>query len=240
MNRLFSRVTRCVPVIALTFVATVCTSQPVSAATVSTWNVGSGQYQNNFLLDSDLNFAGGGLLEIGQRAVFRQSAQLPVVSGSTYDVYPGFQQAGVNGAPSTNVNRNAWNFDYHIYWAGGVQNLDSLTMTITAPSGNTVAFPAFDMKIANNDNVTGSVPWPGGDSQNPAFYIQDSQNPVFAPWFTPTFDMNVTGVYTFVITAIEGNNTLSQTMNINVIPTPGVASIIGSIGLAGLRRRRTT
>lgn len=208
-------------------------------STIPTWNVGTGQYQNNFLLDSAPNFAGGGLLEIGQRAVHRQSAQLVPLVGNTYTAAAGPQTAGEYGAPVTNLARNRWNFDYHIRFDGGVQNLDSLTMVITSPIGNTVTLPFYNMLVANNDNVTGGTPWPGGDSQNPAFYIQDSQNPVFTPWFVPTFNMNVTGLYTFTLTAIEGNSSLSQTMNVNVTPTPGAAALLGLGGIVASRRRRT-
>jgi hypothetical protein len=95
------------------------------------------------------------------------------------------------------------------------------------------------MKLANNDNVTGSQPYPAGDSQNPFNFIQDSQNPVFAPWFTPAFNMNVTGLYTFTLTATSGADTVSQTMNVNVVPAPGAAALMGLGGLLAVRRRRS-
>jgi hypothetical protein len=223
------------------FIAAIVAAAPLAGAsvvtTIATWNVGTGQPQGNFLYDSNPSFPGGAI-ELGQRATFRQSATYPTVSGNTYTVYNGYQTAGQYGAPVTATNRNRWNFDYHIYYAGGVQNLNSLTMVITSPSGNTVSAASFDMLTANNDNVTGSTPYPGGDSQNPAFFIQDSQNPVFAPWFNPSFDMSVTGTYTFTLTAVEGSSTFSQTMNINVLPTPGAAAILGLGGLVTTRRRR--
>lgn len=209
-----------------------------AADTIPTWNVGSGQYRNNFLLSSSNTFGGGNTLELGLRTVYRQSAELAQLVGETFTVHNGFQTAGVHGASATNTARNAWNFDYHIFYSGGVQNLDSLTMTITSPAGNTVTAAAFNMLVANNDNVTGGTPFPGGDSQDPTFFIQDSQNPVFAPWFAG-FDMNVVGTYTFTLTAVEGADTMTQSMQVNVVPAP-LAATSGMAGLAAiaLRRRR--
>lgn len=212
-------------------------SSSAATSTIPTWNVGSGQPQDNFLLDSYQAFPGG-MLELGQRTIHRQSATPVPVTGNTYTVWSGYQTAGEFGAPVTNMARNRWNFDYHIYYAGGFANLDSLTMTITSPLGNTVTAPFFDMKVANNDNVTGAQPYPMGDSMNPAFYIQDSQNPVFAPWFVATFDMNVEGLYTFTLTAVEGSTTASQTMFVNVIPAPGATALLGLGGIVCIRRRR--
>ncbi len=221
----------------LSIVLTLLDLSSAKADTISTWNVGSGQPQDNFLLTQVSAFPGG-MLELGQRAIFRQSATPVALTGDTYLVYSGFQTAGEYGAPTTVTNRNRWNFDYHISYGGGVQNLDSLTMTIMSPSGNTVMAPFFDMKVANNDNVTGSTPFPGGDSQNPVFFIQDSQNPVFAPWFAPSFDMNVEGIYTFTLTAVEANTTITQVMHLNVVPAPGSFALLGLGGLAAARRRR--
>ncbi len=214
----------------------VCTGSS-SAAMIPTWNVGSGQPQDNFVLDQYPAFPGGAL-ELGQRTIYRQSAMPVPVSGTMYTVYSGYQTAGEFGAPSTNIARNRWNFDYHIYYSGGVQNLDNLFMTITSPTGNTVSALFFDMKVANNDNVTGSQPFPAGDSQDPTFYIQDSQNPVFAPWFVPMFNMDVEGLYAFTLTAVEGQASVSQTMYVNVIPAPGAGALLGLCGLTCVRRRR--
>jgi len=94
------------------------------------------------------------------------------------------------------------------------------------------------MKVANNDNVTGSIPFPGGDSQNPAFFIQDSQNPVFAPWFNAPFNMDVEGLYTFTLTAVEGNSTASVMMQTLVMPAPSTMALIAIGGIVSLRRRR--
>jgi hypothetical protein len=215
----------------------------VSAAStveIATWNVGSGQYRNNFLLNSSSNFGGGNTLELGMRTVYRQSAQLVDVYGNDYQVVGGHQTAGQQGAFATHTGRNRWNFDYHIFYSGGVQNLDSLTMTITSPTGNTVTAPSYDMKLANNDNVTGGTPFPGGDSQDPTYFIQDSQNPVFAPWFAGVFDMNVVGTYTFTLTAVEGAETMTQIMTVTVVPAPlaATAGLVGLFGVATVRRRK--
>lgn len=222
-----------------------------TAATISTWNVGSGQPKDNFLFVADDTFPAG-RLELGMRAIHRQSPIPVPVVGNTYYVHPGHQTAGEFGAPVTHIGRNRWNFDYHIgYWSqvgddgitysgdGGVTRPDLLlTMLITSPAGNTVSLPIFDMKLMANDNVTGSQPFPMGDSQDPTYFIQDSQNPVFAPWFVPTFDMNVTGTYSFTLTAIEGDNELSLTMYVEVVPAPGAMVMLGMGGLVAFRRRR--
>jgi|GEM_PF-6803628 len=218
----------------------------VKADMITTWNVGSGQPKDNFLFDAYPGFGSGGvpeivggnILELGLRTIHRQSAIPAPVSGNTYTVHAGYQTGGEFGAPVTNLSRNRWNFDYHVYYSGGVQNLDSLTMTIVSPTGNTVSAPFFNMKVANNDNVTGSIPFPGGDSQNPAFFIQDSQNPVFAPWFNAPFNMDVEGLYTFTLTAVEGNSTASVMMQTLVMPAPSTMALIAIGGIVSLRRRR--
>lgn len=210
-----------------------------SATTIGSWNVGSGQYQDNFQFSEDLGFEGGEL-ELGLRAVFRQSATRVTVTGDVYSVLPGHQQAGVAGAPVTAPDRAMWNFDYHIYYAGGVQNLDSLTLTITTPAGNTVTTTpdgvgVFDMKLANNDNLPGNS---GSDDDNdPAYYIQDSQNPVFFPWFESPFDMNVVGDYTFTLTATRGASTLTETMTVSVVPEPASLALVALGGALVLVRR---
>jgi hypothetical protein len=92
----------------------------------------------------------------------------------------------------------------------------------------------FDMKLAANDNVP-----PAGDSQDPTLYIQDSQNPFFAPWFVPPFNPDVVGQYTFTLRAQEGASVLTQTMNVNVVPEPAALGLAG-IAAAGLLMRRRT
>lgn len=222
----------------LALVQCISVARASTVGTISTWNVGSGQPQGNFLIDQYTSFPGG-QLEFGQSVNYRQSALYPTVSGNTYTVVSGHQTAGEYGSFATNTARNRWNFNYHIWYEGGISNLDSLTMVITSPMGNTVALPSFNMMVMNNDNVTGSTPWPAGDAQNPAFFIQDSQNPVFVPWFVPTFNMNVEGLYSFTLTATEGSTTVSQTMFVNVVPAPAAATLLGFGGLLTARRRRS-
>ena len=60
--------------------------------------------------------------ELGQRTIYRQSAMPVPVSGTMYTVYSGLPDGGRVRCPSTNIARNRWNFDYHIYYSGGVQN----------------------------------------------------------------------------------------------------------------------
>jgi hypothetical protein len=224
---------------ALALVA-VSTAAPKSygADTIPTWNVGSGQTRDNFVLDNNLNFDGNGNeLQLGLRVQYRTSiTPVPLdESTNTYTALAGTQQDGVVGASGDRPDRNRWNFDYHVYYEGGVQNLDSLTLTITSPAGNTVTGTGvFDLKMASNDNAS----FPAGDAQDPAFYIQDSQNPVFAPWFVPPFNPDVLGQYTFTLRAQEGASVLTQSMNVNVVPEPASLGLAGIAAVGLLMRRR--
>ena len=86
-----------------------------AADTIATWNVGSGQYRDNFLLTNNLDFDGAGNeLQLGLRVVYRTSlTRVPLdESTSTFTALSGTQQDGVVGASGDHPGRNRWNFDY--------------------------------------------------------------------------------------------------------------------------------
>ena len=72
-----------------------------AADTIPTWNVGSGQPRDNFLLDNNLDFDGNGHeIQLGLRVVYRTSlTPVPLdESTNTYSPLAGTQEDGVVGA----------------------------------------------------------------------------------------------------------------------------------------------
>jgi hypothetical protein len=222
--------------------AVVFAASAASAATLSSWNVGSGQDKDNFQLNSAT--FDNGIVQLGLRAQLRTLGSV-APSGDVYSIAPGTQSAPAVPAP----NRARWNFDIHAFAAGGLANLDTLTLSIVSDNANqptAVSFNLFDPTLnaaISSSNV--------GLGQDRASYLQASQNPVFAPWFTAPFDSFAPGNYRFTLTATRalGNSpqpmiqTISEGMTVTIVPTPtalpaGLALMIGGVLASRMGRNR--
>ena len=223
---------------------------PVSTVgDVSVWNVGNGQANGDFQVVTDAAFTGGAL-QLGIRATERKVGNT-TPDGNVYRYAVG-PSAGT--APS-DPNRARWNFDFHVDYAGIVADLDGLTLAISSSNPTNVpTVPVVDLldagvRAAVDCHSTGtacaSATPPAGalssgpHTGDPDRLYQASQNPVFG-WFTPTFDFNVPGTYTFTLTATEGNTTIATTMQVAVAAPATVGMLLLGLGAAaGVRRRKS-
>lgn len=212
---------------------------------VDVWNVGSGQSNGDFQVMTDVDFAGG-RLQLGIRATERKVGNT-TPSGDIYRYDTGHSAGG--GVSDT--MRARWNFDLHVSYDGMISDLDSLTLAIG--SSNPVNVPTapvvdlLDVLVRGNIDchtrapacASGTPPVgttsSGPHTGNPANFYQASQNPVFG-WFTPVFDFDVAGVYSFELAAARDNSTLSTSMRV-AVPEPASLTLT-LLGLAALRRRR--
>jgi hypothetical protein len=201
------------------------------ADNVTSWNIGNGQANGNFQVTNGT--LAGGTIQLGLRAVMRQGPQITPIEDDYY--VPGGSQIGV-------PNRAAWNFDYSVYYEGVVANLDSLTLTITTADGSPVgAGNPFNLLAMRGfaDCHMGTCAHPA----EPTHYLQDSQNPVFAPWFEAPFSKSQVGTYHFVLAAKGGDFTASTAMDVIVTPEPAeltLALVLGFFVLIFLKRKRTS
>lgn len=216
-----------------------------SAATI-TWNVGTGQGPDNFLVTTGA--LDGSPIELGLRAQHRQSLVRPVLSGEVYSVQTGHQgqtpDLNGTGAPSV-TNRARWNFDLHVFFNGGtIANLSALRLDVNRTLGLTTQSDAFDL-LALRDPIdchfgsficaSGFAGTSGTDidgdndlsdgspfTPDPTQYYQGSQNPVFGFFstlpFSPVFSFNDEATYGFRLVAVNstGSNSVSRTMCVNV------------------------
>lgn len=208
--------------------AAVFFASAASAASIASWNVGSGQDKNNFQFTSTT--FGSDTIELGLRAQQRQVGSVAPY-GDTYYVQPGLQTS-----PSTPSPRVWWNFDYHAYVSGGLSTLDSLTLTITSTNANTPSSLSganlLTLAALNDSDVQAG--------QDRDHYFQNSQNPFFG-WFNPQFDPNLRGSYTFTLTATRGMQSVSEAMTVTVVPVPaalpaGLVLLGTALGAPRLRK----
>ena len=222
-------------------VAGLVASNPAMADTTVDWRQGSGNTGAHFTTATDQFGAAAPLdIEIGLRAIQRNVGTV-TPAGSTYVVQPG---------PSLQLNRAWWNFDIHVNFEGTIADLDSLTLDISTGNGSPPGASPFDLlalragidcHVANCANPSPTNPDAQGD-EDPTHFFQASQNPTFSPWFQPPFDMFRPGTYTFTLTATEGQDSVSTSIDVFVVPEPATLGLFGTalaaLGFASRRRRR--
>jgi len=221
-------------------VALVAANAAMADTTVD-WRQGSGNTGAHFTTATDQFGAAAPLdIELGLRAVQRNVGTV-TPSGNTYVVQPG---------PSGQPTRAWWNFDIHVDYEGVIADLDSLTLDISTGNGSPPASGPFDLLALRafiDCHVAGCANGPPSnpDAQGGAdadHFFQASQNPTFAPWFQAPFDMFRPGTYTFTLTATEGQESVSTSIDVFVVPEPTSMVLFGTalaaFGFASSRRRK--
>ncbi len=101
--------------------------------------------------------------------------------------------------------------------------------------GDSSTTSATDVSISNGANDA------AGYATNIDTYslAQNSWSYAFFPAAVPGFDVDAVGTYTISLEAFDGTTSMGMsTIDINVVPTPASAAILGLGGLAAVRRRR--
>ena len=208
------------------------------------WDVGTGQINGNFAVTNDSTFTGGAI-QLGLRGEQRSIGAItpsPLLSAD---------YLAQTGADPLNSLRAWWNFQLSINYAGGITNLDSLTLSIVRVVGTNGTGGVFNLLPG-----FGLVAGPGviNDDNTKTFdsYLL-SQNPTFG-WLSPSYNLISTDpfAYHFALTATEGETTVTGTMCVHTagqdcatVPEPSsltnvaaMGAILALFGFGLMRRRR--
>ncbi len=136
--------------------------------------------------------------------------------------------AGTYFAPAGSVsgqgNNAMWNFDFYTNIAGGTASNYTFTLSYDFNPGPETSF--------------GTRTWNGSLNVVPQIK-QGSENLGFDYLGGSSFDPNALGLYTFTLNVVKGVTSLGQvSMNVNAVPLPAAAWLLGSalLGLVGARR----
>ncbi|MFI4862527.1 MAG: PEP-CTERM sorting domain-containing protein [Phycisphaerales bacterium JB063] len=217
---------------------------------------GDGNANGGFTVDTNAG------VELGLRAKLRHNASGVAENtfnsngDGTYTFDPGV-------GPGQSFPTAEWSFEWSINSnVDGTSgwNLDDLNYVLSMTSTVGTFIPAFDPINAVNPG-TGMVQWDhaigtnataNGDGASIPNSADDAagyaaliagnnvaQNSWKPHWFTPGFDPNAVGDYTFTLTAYDGLTEIASTeIVVSITPEPGSLAILGLGGLLVARRRR--
>jgi hypothetical protein len=214
------------------------------------WFPGTGQPNSAFVANNNVPLSAQTGLSSFYRWGIRGPGDFTLRDSLVVDTYT--YRAGESYTDGTasafQAGTASWNFSYHV-------NL------------NTLGTGSIGQNLANN-TVLLTIDWDPGVGVDTRTYnfstyatslglgsltlIQDSLNFGFAFWDNPTFlaatgstartsafDPNALGTYRITLDVIRGGNNISSvTEYINIVPTPGAATLAGLGLLGALRRRR--
>ncbi|MCX6627647.1 MAG: hypothetical protein NTW28_08470 [Candidatus Solibacter sp.] len=193
--------------------ATVLNADTFSVGNVGSWNVGSGQVNGKFQVQTIDDFAGLGALELGLRAQQRRIGPIDPV-GDDY-----FVNAGPDIGAS-NPNMAWWNFDWSALGAAAA-GIDHLWLTISTPDASSGPFDLItDRQDSSNMGYAGWFP-------------SFDMNKATTYHFELTAEEDVVGIGAVVSNATE--------MDVVVTPEPSemamVTVLFGAV-LVFVRRRK--
>jgi len=236
----------------LTLVCGMTVSQATaSVGDVAEWNVGSGQFNGNFVREyysvsnqqSELLFQ----IERGLRASERfQGPNYTPQFDTDLSRYYYEVPAGVSTGTAA-----VWNFDLsvnmfvadsdHAYSGFTIDSFTALTLEISGPGLTTATVDLLDPDVRAAIDAHTPPTAMGDDPADPDHFYQASQN--LAWWFPSEFDADTLGTYTFTLSGQHNHPTFgfgvdtTTSIDVRVTPEPASLALLGLGGLLMLRRR---
>jgi hypothetical protein len=233
-------------VLAMALTLAMSSVHAASVGNVAAWDVGSGQPNGDFVRDyiqvynnsQELQYQ----IEFALRAQERFVGPYTPVYDNTTGIYTFTVPAGVNGTSAI------WNFDLSVnVWVkpgslydtmkklGQIDDLTTLTLSITSDNGmSPLSVNLLDPAIRSSIDAH-TIPAMGGDPADPIHFYQASQN---LSWWTPTFNPNAPGTYSFSLDVAAGSSydypssIFGPLMNVVVVPEPSTLALLLTVGLS--------
>jgi hypothetical protein len=211
------------------------------------WYLGTGNPNGGFTVATSNG------IELGLRAKLRQNGSVihPDIT-NTYTVPNGPETLATSGGVGSNPNDAAWNYEFSI----DLRPLDVGSLTLADITANTSLTITDLTTLAAPQSVNPLTYW-GDDvgygslgqtstSNGAEWGAQNSENPAFASFPLAGYKLNNTDNYSFTLNVenTAGSLLATDTINVDVVPTPLPASVsMGLVLLGGLfvvTKRRAT